>query len=664
MVSPSACPPPTQGRDPSVSPTPQQIPHSLCWSLDPSASPLMSWTVVPWCSQSRDPPSVSPTPQQLPHSVSQCMAPHLMSGRLPQCPQAWDPPPPGPSVSPGEAETPLSSWGPLSVTGAETLLLSGHGPRRREGGGPRSTASPALRRRRSGGGGGEGRPRRPCRAVPCRPRPRSAPPRSGWDQPPPRPFIPGLNLGCARVAASRPPRPGRVSSALRNWLESARARVIRWGGRLAAPRRPPSRPAVPWRWATPSCPPSPPSPAPAARKPSTKWVSAPPAPTPPTPPTPSRAEAGAARCTGGRRCRGPASPQTHHRPPRTHPLPQPTTSNLLPFLSSPEVEVRPRGQDPRRHLGRPLPSQRGWRSQQRAGFYPFHGQRRLRPGSGWGGLSPRPRGERRFLPDKPIPGMLQCPGAGQPPRPTTPASCRRWSAPRWTPTTALLATSTGGSSWHPASGARSSLRTLSPNPTWTIMDRSWVWCPRLAQRSSRRATRPAWWPTSSPGWPAPPKSPGQRPPRWAPMISWWMTATRRWCAPRPCPSSKATTRPPASTTRRPISSTRTPPSSAFLRTTCPYNPPLPEACSPLLPPLWSCWTPNQKEDVGPGHGRGRPLTRAPTQVVGRPTPRVRTWRLTSGRTQVNTAACLHPEIRCLLVVIAACIKQYFNPVVS
>lgn len=117
MVSPSACPPPTQGRDPSVSPTPQQIPHSLCWSLDPSASPLMSWTVVPWCSQSRDPPSVSPTPQQLPHSVSQCMAPHLMSGRLPQCPQAWDPPPPAPQCPQGRQRPPSAHEGPLASPG-------------------------------------------------------------------------------------------------------------------------------------------------------------------------------------------------------------------------------------------------------------------------------------------------------------------------------------------------------------------------------------------------------------------------------------------------------------------------------------------------------------------------------------------------------------------
>lgn len=40
---------------------------------------------------------------------------------------------------------------------------------------------------------------------------RSAP--LGLGPPPPRPFIPGLNLGCARAAASLPPRPGRVSSA-------------------------------------------------------------------------------------------------------------------------------------------------------------------------------------------------------------------------------------------------------------------------------------------------------------------------------------------------------------------------------------------------------------------------------------------------------------------
>lgn len=137
--------------------------------------------------------------------------------------------------------------GPLSVPsarggpeGREPSAAPGADPSRRqrpEAGVPASRSTdPALR------GGGEGGP---AWALHGPAPPLSAPFGLGWSCS--RPFIPGLNLGCARAAASRPPRPGRVSSAPCNWLEGARARVIRWGGRLAAPRRPPSRPAAPWR---------------------------------------------------------------------------------------------------------------------------------------------------------------------------------------------------------------------------------------------------------------------------------------------------------------------------------------------------------------------------------------------------------------------------------
>lgn len=202
---------------------------------------------------------VFPVSQQVP----QCHLEHRPTG-VPSCPRESPQRPQdrntlrGPSSLSvprgGRVPSALGSRGqsPLRVLsarggpeGKKLSAVPGADPSRRqrpEAGVPASRPTdPALRRSGEGGVGGGG----PAWALHGPAPPLSAPFGLGWSCS--RPFIPGLNLGCAQAAASRPPRPGRVSSAPCNWLEGARARVIRWGGRLAAPRRPPSRPAAPWR---------------------------------------------------------------------------------------------------------------------------------------------------------------------------------------------------------------------------------------------------------------------------------------------------------------------------------------------------------------------------------------------------------------------------------
>lgn len=159
--------------------------------------------MVPGCFQ------VNPPPQQVPHVVSQHSVLSCQEGSC-GCFQGRVPCAPSPHARPPESllaqdGVPHSPWSrdaeipwrsPSSLRGQRPLSVPSlaAGPSR----GSRVLSPPPAPRR---GQGGEGGPS-PLRSAPL-----------GLGPPPPRPFIPGLNLGCARAAASLPPRPGRVSSA-------------------------------------------------------------------------------------------------------------------------------------------------------------------------------------------------------------------------------------------------------------------------------------------------------------------------------------------------------------------------------------------------------------------------------------------------------------------
>lgn len=172
------------GKDPSSAPHPAASPSQSLAEVCSCHCPLMS-RMVPWCFQVVCHPHSRSFTSYLRTGIPCGPSPHrsppesvLAQDRVPQC--RWS----------RDAEILWRS--PSSLRGHRALSV------------PSPAAAPSrgsLYRAPLRGEGGEGGPS-PLRSAPL-----------GLGPLQPRPFIPGLNLGCARAAASRPPRPGRVSSA-------------------------------------------------------------------------------------------------------------------------------------------------------------------------------------------------------------------------------------------------------------------------------------------------------------------------------------------------------------------------------------------------------------------------------------------------------------------